>query len=75
MPRKKIKYILCPEYTYSLRDGERHYITAEMLVNLYGVDRSECVTIPRNLRGWRAPFGAKHLYPRRDGHYSLKGVA
>jgi len=65
------KYIIHPGWVYSITDGERHYITAYQLMNLYHVQPSECI-IDRDEQstiGLRGKF--IHLHPRGDGDYSL----
>lgn len=65
------KYVVEPDFLKSLTDGESHYVSAQQLMKLYGVDRSECVithkddcnTIGMDLKGFT------WLRPRRDGNY------
>lgn len=41
-----IKYILHPAQVRSMSDGQYHFITANRLAELYGVNRNECVVRP-----------------------------
>ena len=65
-PRPAIKYLLCPGPVYSIRDGQRHVISASRLAVLYGVDMRECTTDPRG----HSPDLIR-LAPRADGRYTL----
>ena len=70
------KYVLCPGYVHSKNDGDRHYITATRLVELYRVPLNDCVVKPnmddpRN-KHWSAPQGAIELHPKFDGNYTLQ---
>lgn len=70
-----LKYIVYPGFVIS-DDGDRHYISASQLMDLYNVNPNECrVLIWRrgvaNTRG-RNKEDLKNLispYPRRDGKY------
>jgi len=67
-----IKYIVWPGYIISKNDGDRHYISAEQLVSLYGVSIRECIVIngPEErykLRGINRDL--INLFPRADGKY------
>lgn len=60
------RYVLHPGWVTSQNDGQRHYITAPMLWNLYGVPPAQCrVYNPQQ----RHQEGEVHLYPRYDGKY------
>lgn len=37
------KYILMPNYTRSKHDGDVHFISYGQLINLYQLDRKECI--------------------------------
>jgi len=39
------QFLLIPGYVESRSDGDRHYIAAEELANLYGVSLKDCVVI------------------------------
>lgn len=51
----KRKYIVKPGHITSVNDGDRHYISAHKLIELYRVDAKECVVTGgdrlRNLHG------------------------
>lgn len=69
------KYVLCPDFVISKTDGDRHFISARQLAELYRVPMSECVIMPdmsdpRN-RHWHKPQGAIELYPQYNGDYTL----
>lgn len=42
---KTLKYAVYPGYMVSRVDKDVHYITAEMLMRLYGVDPAECLVV------------------------------
>jgi len=68
------KYILHPGYIHSINDGDRHYISAPKLAELYNVSLEECYIIhPNEKVGIGSLTGKKliDLYPRRDGNYKL----
>jgi len=62
------KYVLFPGYVRSRNDGDRHYIDAPKLAQLYGVRLGECVIA--NERGHSALLGLIELHPRSDGLYT-----
>lgn len=61
----------------SRSDSDIHFISAEQLIRLYGVDRRDCIIDTE--RGGQWALGhpkselekLKHLYPRQDGDYRL----
>lgn len=61
------KYALCPGFVTSDTDGQRHYIGAGRLADLYGVPMAECVVfdpnMPHLMRGVKAT-GLIFLRPR-----------
>lgn len=61
-------YVLHPGWVTSKNDRDRHFITARMLIGLYGVAPSRCRVASQ--RQQPEP-GCVHLYPRYDGNYSL----
>lgn len=69
----KKKYAVCPDWVTSRSDGERHYVDAQALVSLYGVNPSECVVAaPSRERSRQQQFhGLIELRPRSDGNYKL----
>jgi hypothetical protein len=60
------RYVLFPGWIRSKNDGDWHYITDKMLVNLYGVDPRECAVESDD-----NPPGLIALYPRVSGDYTL----
>lgn len=69
-----MKYALCPGFVTSRTDGDRHYVGAVNLAELYGVPMSECVIFdpdrPHLAAGVKAT-GLIFLRPRRDGRYEV----
>ncbi len=66
-------YVLLPGYV-DADDGGRHFVNADQLAELYGVQISECVVIPfGNLESAKSrwPEDAVKLMPRNDGNYCL----
>ena len=68
------KYALHPDFVISTYDDERHYITFQQLVRLYGVNPKDCVewdrSRPATFRG-RKYGDYIHLYTRHDGDYKI----
>lgn len=67
-----IKYAVYPGTTVSRNDGQRHYITFEQLVRLYGVNPRECIDCSRPTNGFKLD-GLIPLTPRYNGNYEIKG--
>jgi hypothetical protein len=69
-----IKYILYPGVVISRTDGQKYYISASRLAELYRVSMDECVVYDDV---WCLGIRNKHklikLFPRYDGHYCLPG--
>lgn len=42
------KYLIIGDWVRSKNDGDRHYISARQLIELYGLDPKECKTIENN---------------------------
>jgi hypothetical protein len=42
------KYLVIGDWIRSANDGDRHYISARQLVELYGIDPRDCKTIENN---------------------------
>lgn len=66
------KYLVFPGMVRA-QDGDRHYIGARQLMDLYGVPIEECIVIRRDDY---ERLGIKKeeyilLYPREDGNYAL----
>jgi len=68
------RYLVVPGWVRSRVDGDRHWIGAERLMRLYGVDPAECV-ISRG--GMVGRHELRLLIPRADGRYreSLEELA
>ena len=66
-------YVLVPGHIISKSDGDRHYVTARQLQQLYGVDPADCIEAPTGpgANHWEPPEDAVYLRPRYDGDYSL----
>ena len=73
------KYVLHPGKIISQRDGQRHYVGAQVLAMLYKVPMCECV-IHEPKPWWPESFhrmaegrhrGLVALYPKYDGNYEL----
>lgn len=62
------RYVLHPGWVTSRNDGDRHYITAIRLAELYGVHPACCRVSSPDAKDKE---GEVHLYPRYDGNYSL----
>lgn len=64
------RWIVLGDYIVA-KDGDVHYVSAQRLCELYGLDRAECImgdiTRPDSLRG--LPKDLPRFYPRRDGKY------
>lgn len=64
-----IKYALRPGYVYSREDGERHYINALTLAQLYQVSLEECMVVTSMFT--KIPEGVIELFPRHNGNYRI----
>ena len=64
-----IKYCLHPGYVISQNDGDRHFIGAARLADLYRVHLSECV-VDDEWHRWNMS-GLVCLYPSASGTYIL----
>ena len=67
------KYLVCPGYVRSKNDGDRHFISAHRLMNLYGVRPGECFV---HVYGEPPPCGIDtstliSLFPSVSGNYAL----
>lgn len=67
------KYLVIPGNVISKNDGDEHYISANELIRLYGVQRDDCVIAdPSMPRGYYSKYADLILLvPRYDGDYSL----
>lgn len=74
--QKLVRYACYAGVIYSDNDGDKHFISARRVAELYRVNPKECVFIningnPRHkLAGYYPPL--KELRPRADGNYDLK---
>ena len=67
------KYLLHPGYVVSKTDGDRHYITAKMLMKLYNVRPEECV-IYLPYRPYPNQNKLINLYPMASGKYVVPPI-
>lgn len=68
----KKKYLVCPNWVTSANDGDRHFITAIMLIGLYGVNPHECI-VSRDVLNRRGLDISELiiLRPKYNGDYRL----
>jgi len=65
----KPKYRIHSDYIISRTDGDKHFISEQRLVQLYGLRPIECVgTVGNSYKGFK---DLVDLYPRYDGDYSF----
>lgn len=69
---RNTKYLIVPGNVKSKNDGETHYISASQLIDLYGVDPSECYVYSEVMRGNIFLNHLKRLTPRYDGNYNIE---
>jgi len=67
----KKKYLILPDWVRSMHDGQEHFISADELVRLYGVNKAECQVCRSTLHSRISPPGLIVLRPRYDGDYSI----
>ena len=70
-----IKYAAFSGYIYSA-DGDRHFIPARRVVELYGANPRECICFASVKEGRGGRYGEAvedliSLFPRSDGDYDL----
>ena len=71
---EEIEYIIYPGFVTSKRDGDLHYISAQKLMTLYGVEPKKCrVAVEQEdiERIRRKSPEALLLTPLAEGNYSL----
>ena len=77
--QRKVRLVVCDGNVRSETDGQTHYIGPMTLLNLYGVPPNvPFVTYPSGrdeFFGWRDQPNDIHLYPMRNGNYSLEDAA
>jgi hypothetical protein len=73
MTSKKGRYVLHPGWVTSVNDGDKHYISANKLMRLYGLDRDQRrrSVVYGHWRWFRPQPTDVHLHPSPDGIYSL----
>lgn len=70
------RYVLYPGFVISRADGDRHFITAPKLAQLYQVSLEECVVWSHDQpdRNYGLDVtGLIPLSPRSDGNYTRRG--
>lgn len=71
-----VRYVLHPGYVTSATDGQRHWISGPRLAVLHGLgSRDWRGVVSAGDHGYRELPGDVHLYPRRDGNYTLPHAA
>lgn len=69
------KYLVCPGFVISKRDGDRHWIDARRLIQLYQVDPEECLIKKDDQTPNRFYQGRGRelivLRPKYDGDYPI----
>ena len=74
------RYLVMPGYVTSRTDGDRHYISAIQLIQLYGVDHNDCEWHDGPKPWWPHSFYKRMeehinemilLVPRYDGNYKV----
>ena len=74
------KYLVIADYVYSQNDGDRHFITCNQLMMLYGVREEECICAENSVRGRYSPPlecirernpGIIDLRPQYNGDYRI----
>ena len=71
-----VRYVLHPGHVLSATDGQTHFINGARLAVLYGLNlRDYQRAVFAGERGYRELPGDVHLYPRRDGNYTLPHAA
>ncbi len=68
----RYKYAVYPGYVYSQNDHDKHWVSADKLIRLYGVKRRDCLVIREHERGANGE-GLIPLKPRSNGDYRLPG--
>src|SRR5262245_15722099 len=71
--RKMKRYVVHPGKIQSKTDGDTHWIGFRQLIELYNVDRAECINAEATRKhNW--PTDAIHLRPNYDGDYRLPEI-
>lgn len=66
------KWLIMSDFVTSKTDGQRHFISADKLIKLYGVNPDECIILahPTHTNGYDLEK-LIILSPRYDGNYTL----
>lgn len=70
---EKLNIALCPGTIMSQNDGDIHYIGANQLASLYGLDIKKCKVIGHQEASSFKSKGYLILYPQYDGDYDFLG--
>jgi hypothetical protein len=64
------RIFLHPGYVISKNDGQRHFVNAQRLADLYNVYKPRCIVVlPESEKDWQDLPGDIHLHPRYNGNY------
>jgi hypothetical protein len=64
------QFIVVGDYIHSRGDGDRHFISAHRLCELYQLDPLDCILVPDGDRvAWHRLPNLPRLYPRYHGDY------
>lgn len=73
-----IKYLVLPNIIPSKHDNDKHYITADMLIELYKVNPKECICIrqTKDLLSYTQDYidSLIILRPKYNGNYAIPKV-
>ena len=69
-----IKYIVHPGYVRSKNDRDKHFISYDRLIELYGVNPKECVDARSEYSRSKPCEDCIDLKPKYDGNYTLPKV-
>lgn len=64
-----MKYIVHPGVVTSRTDGQRHFVSFNQLVSLYGVDVENCIFASDKTH--KISADDVHLWPKYNGDYTL----
>ena len=70
------KYAVFGGHVTSRNDGQRHYVPASRVADLYGVSRQDCYLVNDNGEFGdmlNLPKGLTYLHPDPTGRYKLPG--
>ena len=69
------KYLIIPGWVRSRNDEDKHWIGADKLMELYGVDPAECETLTMREFTHTPEHDLIPLAPRYSGNYTLSKEA